>query len=49
MQTAQNAEIDAIGLSWGFRPRKELEAYKPLAIIDKATDLEDYFPTLFAN
>lgn len=49
MQTAQNAEIDAIGVSWGFRPRKELEAYKPLAIIDKATDLEDYFPTLFAN
>ena len=49
MQTAQNAEIDAIGVSWGFRSRKELEAYKPLAIIDKATDLEDYFPTLFAN
>ena len=49
MQTAHNAGIDAIAVSWGFRPRKELEEHKPLAIIDSAPELECYFPTLFAN
>lgn len=37
MQTASNAGIDAIGVSWGFRPRAELEAYAPLAIVDDAS------------
>ena len=49
MQTAHNAGIDAIAVSWGFRPRKELEEHRPLAIIDSAPELECYFPTLFAN
>ena len=49
MQTAHNAGIDAIAVSWGFRPRKELEEHKPLAIIDSAPELKCYFPTLFAN
>lgn len=39
MQTAQNAHVDAIGVSWGFRPRAELEAFRPHAIIDGAGDL----------
>ena len=39
MQTARNAGVDAIGVSWGFRPRTELEPLQPLAIIDKAEDL----------
>lgn len=42
MQTAQNAEVDAIGVTWGFRPRTELEALHPLGIIDKAEELMDY-------
>ena len=29
MQTAQNAGIDACGVLWGFRERKELEAFSP--------------------
>ena len=42
MQTAHNAGVDAIGVAWGFRPRTELEALQPLAVIDKAEELSDY-------
>ena len=42
MQTALNAGVDAIGVSWGFRPRTELEAFHPLAVIDKADELLNY-------
>ena len=42
MQTASNAGIDAIGVSWGFRPRAELEAYAPLAIVDDASLIIKY-------
>ena len=42
MQTAHNAGVDAIGVAWGFRPRAELEALQPLAVIDKAEELLDY-------
>ncbi|MBO5250550.1 MAG: HAD family hydrolase [Bacteroidaceae bacterium] len=42
MQTARNAGVDAIGVSWGFRPRTELEAFHPLAVIDKADELLNY-------
>lgn len=39
MQTARNAEVASVGVSWGFRPRVELEAHKPLAIIDHPSEL----------
>ncbi len=39
MQTAQNASIDACGVSWGFRPRAELEAFSPKYIIDYADEI----------
>ncbi len=39
MQTARNAGVDAVGVAWGFRPRQELEAFAPLAVIDKAEEL----------
>lgn len=42
MQTAQKAEVDAIGVTWGFRSRTELETFHPLGIIDKAEELMDY-------
>ena len=42
MQTAQNAEVDAIGVTWGFRSRTELETFHPLGISDKAEELMDY-------
>lgn len=39
MQTAHNAGVTAVGVSWGFRPRTELEALHPAHIIDKAEEL----------
>ena len=42
MQTAINAEVDAIGVTWGFRPRAELESFRPMGLIDKAEDLLEF-------
>ncbi len=39
MQTAQNAEVEAVGVTWGFRPRTELEQMKPAHIVDKAEEI----------
>ncbi len=43
MQTAINANVDAVAVSWGFRPRTELESYHPLAVIDSAEELDNLF------
>lgn len=42
MQTAQNAHVDAIGVSWGFRPRAELQSFQHMGIIDSAEELLRY-------
>jgi len=39
MQTAINAGVDAIGVTWGFRPQAELEGFCPMGLIDKAEEL----------
>lgn len=39
MQTAINAGIDAIGVTWGCRTRNELESYMPMAIADTAEEV----------
>ena len=39
MQTAINAGVDAVGVTWGFRPRAELEDFCPKGLIDKAEEL----------
>lgn len=36
MQTAINAGVSSCGVTWGFRPRTELESFHPDYIIDKA-------------
>lgn len=41
MQTAINAKVEYIGVSWGFRSREELEKFRPLAIIDSACQLKE--------
>jgi phosphoglycolate phosphatase len=40
MSTAQNAGIDSIGVTWGFRPRAELEAFSPKYIVNKTEDIQ---------
>ena len=42
MQTGKNANVKTIGVSWGFRPRKELENYHPYAIADTPCEIMDY-------
>ena len=42
MQTGRNAGVDTVGVSWGFRPKSELESFSPMAIVDCADDLKKY-------
>lgn len=39
MMTGHNAGLYTVGVTWGFRPRAELEAYKADCIIDSAADI----------
>jgi len=39
MQTAQNSKIDAVGVTWGFRPRAEMEVFSPQYIIDQPEEI----------
>ena len=40
MQTGLNAGVDTVGVTWGFRSRQELEACRPLAVVDTPEELE---------
>ena len=42
MQTGHNAGLFTVGVSWGFRPREELEAWHADRIIESAKE----FPLL---
>lgn len=39
MQTAINAGLDALGVTWGCRSREELESFSPMAVVDSAEDI----------
>lgn len=41
MQTAKNADVQAIGVSWGFRPIEELQVYKPKYVVNSAKQIEE--------
>ena len=40
MQTGLNAGVDTVGVTWGFRSREELEAFRPAAVVDTPAQLE---------
>ena len=39
MQTAINAGVTSCGVTWGFRPRTELEEFHPDYIVDRAEEI----------
>lgn len=41
MQTAANAGVTACGVTWGFRPRTELEDFNPSFIVDTADKIKE--------
>lgn len=47
MQTAANAGIAACGVTWGFRPRTELENFHPEYIVDTAEEIKDLLTSLW--
>ena len=40
MQTAINAGVTSCGVTWGFRPRTELESFHPEHIVDNAEEIK---------
>lgn len=42
METGKNAGVRTVGVSWGFRPKAELETYNPDFIADDASMLNKY-------
>lgn len=41
MQTAANAEVEACGVTWGFRPRTELEQFNPTYLVNTAQEIKN--------
>ncbi|MDR0994875.1 MAG: HAD family hydrolase [Tannerella sp.] len=39
LRTASAAEVEACAVTWGFRPRAELESFHPAHIVDKAEEI----------
>jgi len=39
MQTAQNAGVDVVAVCWGFRPREEMEEFRPKYIVEKPEEI----------
>ena len=42
MHTARNARVDCVGVSWGFRPKVELQQHNPLSVIDNPQQILDF-------
>ena len=41
MQTAVNAGIEAVAVTWGCRTREELASYSPAHIVDRPSQIAD--------
>lgn len=42
MQTALQGGVTACGVTWGFRPRTELDSFRPAYIADTPVQIKDY-------
>ena len=42
MLTALNAQVDAVGVTWGFRQKLELSTFPSLGLIDSAEELMEF-------
>ncbi len=42
MKTGQAAQVDTVGVTWGFRPREELEAFAPKLVADTPFQVIDF-------
>lgn len=45
-QTAHNANVDFVGVLWGFRPQKELEEMGATVFVEQASDLYSHIRSL---
>ena len=43
MKTGISAGMDAIGVTWGFRDRNELESFSPKYVIDHPSEIIGIF------
>lgn len=43
MRTGKNAGMDTVGVTWGFRSRKELEAFEPKYLIGHPSEIQKVF------
>lgn len=42
MRTGKNAQVDTVGVTWGFREREELEAFSPRLIADHPSQVVEF-------
>ena len=42
METGNNAKVDTVGVTWGFRTREELMAFHPALIADQPSQVLRY-------
>ena len=42
METGQAGQVDTVGVTWGFRPREELEAFKPKLVAESPFQVIDF-------
>lgn len=42
METGNNAKVDTVGVTWGFRTREELMAFHPALIADHPSRVVQY-------
>ena len=49
MQTAKNADVNVVGVTWGFRPLSELQQYNPNFIANSTEELEKIIFTFYSK